>query len=258
MWTRTDLLNPGGQVLKMEMALRWTGEQTNYLKPRTRRAVADGIAPYVASQANKASRCWARCAEYPTMQASQSPLRDPVRALRSRVLRWQRGAHWGPAAALLLVMAGATAAQEAPSQNGSPLGEAKSALVPRPEELPVKLQSRASSVQDVYMSRWGVDDLKVRSTEAGDLLRFSYRVVNADLAKLLNDRRSTPAMVCQRARVVLQMPAGEKGALQWPTVLPEAGKAYELEFSNRGQFVKPGDRVDILIGSFHADALVVE
>jgi len=38
----------------------------------------------------------------------------------------------------------------------------------------------------------------------------------------------------------------------------EAGKSYWMAFSNSGRLLKPGDRVDIVIGNFHARGLLVE
>jgi hypothetical protein len=38
----------------------------------------------------------------------------------------------------------------------------------------------------------------------------------------------------------------------------DAGKSYWMAFSNSGRLIKPGDRVDIAIGNFHAHGLLVE
>ena len=46
-------------------------------------------------------------------------------------------------------------------------------------------------------------------------------------------------------------PLRQTGALQ-------AGQDYWVAFSNKGNLVKPGDRVDVIIGRFHADGLLVE
>ena len=163
----------------------------------------------------------------------------------------------GPIAALF-IMAGAAAA-ELPPQTGAPPGRAAaSASAPRPTKSPFRPQRESSKAQNYYVSRWGVDDLKVRSTNSGNLIRFTYRVVNTALAQALNDKRNTPAMVSQRARVVLKVPVMDKVGPLRQSMPPEAGKEYWMVFSNKGNFVKPGDRVDVLIGSFHADGLVVE
>jgi hypothetical protein len=39
---------------------------------------------------------------------------------------------------------------------------------------------------------------------------------------------------------------------------PEEGKSYWMAFSNKGRLVKRGDRVDVVIGQFRADGLVVD
>jgi len=39
---------------------------------------------------------------------------------------------------------------------------------------------------------------------------------------------------------------------------PEMGKTYWMAFSNKGGVVKRGDRVDIVIGQFRAEGLIVD
>jgi hypothetical protein len=38
----------------------------------------------------------------------------------------------------------------------------------------------------------------------------------------------------------------------------EAGQSYWMAFSNSGRLLKRGDRVDIVIGNFHANGLMIE
>jgi hypothetical protein len=47
------------------------------------------------------------------------------------------------------------------------------------------------------------------------------------------------------------------GALR-QTAPPALGQEYWMVFSNKGNLVRPGDRVSVQIGSFRADGLVVE
>jgi hypothetical protein len=153
----------------------------------------------------------------------------------------------------LLLAAGASAAQ-LPSKTAA----AASATASAPKKSPFRHQRESTKAQNYYVSRWGIEEVRVRSTNSGNLIRFSYRVVNADLAQALNDKKNTAALLSPRARVVLQVPVMEKvGPLRQATA-PEAGKEYWMVFSNKGNFVKPGDRVNVLIGSFHADGLMVE
>lgn len=202
--------------------------------------------------------------------ARRHPLRRGLRASVLRSANYHRGMQicalaWsaftraacaGLGAAWFITTGAAAAQLVAPS--AAPVVAAAPASSPRAAKSPFRQQRESSKANNFYASRWGVEELKVRSTSSGNLIRFSYRVVNAELAAALNDKRNTPAMVSQRARVVLQVPVMDKvGALR-QSMPPETGKDYWMVFSNKGNFVKPGDRVDVLIGAFHADGLMVE
>jgi len=121
--------------------------------------------------------------------------------------------------------------------------------------LPVRLPRRA---QAYYGAVWGVEDLNVRTTESGEIVRFSWRVVDPDLAKTLHDKDLEPHLNDPEAGVQLVVPALENvGSLRQMST-PIAGKTYWMAFSNSGRRVKPGHRVTVQIGPFHADGLIVE
>jgi len=109
-----------------------------------------------------------------------------------------------------------------------------------------------------YKATWGVDNLKVSQTASGNLIRFSYRVTNTELAKTLGDNKATPHLYGERSRAVLDIPVMDKIGQLRQTGAGEAGKEYWMVFSNKGQLIKLGDRVNVMIGSFHADGLIVE
>jgi hypothetical protein len=109
-----------------------------------------------------------------------------------------------------------------------------------------------------YQLVWGIDSLSVRLVESGEVVRFSYRVVDPDKAKALNDKKSEPSLIDPRAGVSLVVPRMEKIGQLRQTATPEAGKAYWMAFSNKGRPVKKGDRVDVVIGQFRAQGLVVD
>ena len=109
-----------------------------------------------------------------------------------------------------------------------------------------------------YQLVWGVDSLTVRLAESGEVVRFSYRVVDPDKARALNDKKSEPSLIDPRARVSLVVPKMEKIGELRQTSTPEAGKSYWMAFSNKGRPVRKGDRVDVVIGQFRAQGLVVD
>lgn len=109
-----------------------------------------------------------------------------------------------------------------------------------------------------YRVVWGIDSLDVKSAEAGEMIRFSYRVINADKAKNLNDKRIEPALIDEKAQVKLVVPMMDKVGKLRQTAVPEDGKTYWMLFSNKGGHVKRGDHVNVVIGNFHANGLVVD
>jgi hypothetical protein len=109
-----------------------------------------------------------------------------------------------------------------------------------------------------YQDIWGIDSLTVRSTESGELIRFSYRVLNAAKAGQLNDKKSEPALIDPRAGVQLVVPSLEKVGQLRQSSTPEEGRVYWMAFSNPRKVVKKGDRVDVHIGTFRAQGLVVD
>ena len=109
-----------------------------------------------------------------------------------------------------------------------------------------------------YHDVWGIDDPFVRSTESGELIRFSYRVLDPQRALQLNDKKAQPTLVDLQAGVSLVIPSLEKVGQLRQSSTPEAGKDYWMAFSNPGRHVKKGDRVEVQIGMFRAQGLVVE
>lgn len=139
--------------------------------------------------------------------------------------------------------------------NSSAVATARPALsTARSRYLPNQLPKRA---RDYYGLFWGVDSLAVKSAESGEIIRFTYRVLDGDKAKPLNDKKVDPFLVDERAGVKLVVPTLEKVGQLRQSSTPEAGKTYWMAFSNKGRLVRPGDHVDVVIGNFRATGLVV-
>jgi len=109
-----------------------------------------------------------------------------------------------------------------------------------------------------YQLFWGVDQLSVRAVESGELIKFSYRVLDAEKAKTLNEKTNEPALYDPAIRAKLVVPSLEKVGQLRQSSTPEAGKVYWMAFSNPGRVVKRGDRVNVVIGQFQINGLMVE
>jgi cytoskeletal protein RodZ len=112
--------------------------------------------------------------------------------------------------------------------------------------------------QMYYQSLWGVDSFKVKYAESGEMIRFSYRVLDPDKATALNDKKAEPSLIDPQAGVSLVVPQLPNVGMLRQRSAPKAGMTYWMGFSNAGRRVRPGHRVNVVIGQFHASNLVVE
>jgi hypothetical protein len=143
---------------------------------------------------------------------------------------------------------------QSPAPTGTPAPAQPAAGAPhRPQ--PNRVPGRATAY---YGLVWGVESLSVKLAESGEMIRFSYRVIDADKAKTLNDKKAEPSLIDPQAGVQLVVPSLEQVGQLRQSSTPEAGKSYWMAFSNKGRLVKRGDRVDVVIGQFHAKGLLVE
>ena len=109
-----------------------------------------------------------------------------------------------------------------------------------------------------YEGAWGVGELRVKTAESGELVRFNYRVLDPVKAAALNDKKAEPQLFDAQAGVKLSVPQMEKVGKLRQSSTPKAGMTYWMAFSNPTRAVKPGHRVDIVIGTFRANNLIVE
>jgi hypothetical protein len=109
-----------------------------------------------------------------------------------------------------------------------------------------------------YQTVWGVDSFRVKWSESGEIVRFTWRVVDPERAAALNDKKAEPQLIDPQAGVSLVVPAVSNVGKLRQTSTPKADMTYWMAFSNVGRRVKRGDRVDVVIGHFRAQGLVVE
>lgn len=129
----------------------------------------------------------------------------------------------------------------------------------RPDAVTEFRSDRLSKQAEMYyQSIWGIDSLKVKYTESGEMIRFTYRVLDPQKAAALNDKKSEPALYDPQAQVKLSVPQMEKIGKLRQSSAPIAGRSYWMAFSNVGRRVRPGHRVSLEVGNFRAINLPVE
>ena len=106
--------------------------------------------------------------------------------------------------------------------------------------------------------QWGIEILYVRQTAAGYMLEFRYKVVDAEKAKALFNRKTQPVLIHERTGAQLIVPTPAKTGALRNSDIPLDGHIYWMFFANPGMLVQPGELVDIQIGEFLVENLVVQ
>jgi hypothetical protein len=145
-----------------------------------------------------------------------------------------------------------------PAQAVAPAKPSTPAARPAPVWQGSQANRLSQRAERYYEGVWGVGELRVKSAESGELIRFNYRVLDPTKAAPLNDKKMEPELYDARARVKLSVPQMEKVGKLRQESTPKPGMTYWMAFSNPTLAVKRGDRVDVVIGSFHATNLLVE
>jgi hypothetical protein len=151
------------------------------------------------------------------------------------------------------IIAGSISISPAGAQSTPPTPKPEAGMAGRYQQVRVSKRER-----EYFSLIWGVDLLNVKAVESGELIRFTYRVLDPAKAKIFNDEKIEASLISPTAHAALVIPSLEKVGKLRQRNTPVAGKSYWMAFSNPRRTVKPGDRVNVVIGQFHADGLVVE
>lgn len=110
------------------------------------------------------------------------------------------------------------------------------------------------------IEQWGVEVISISLTSAGYMLDFRFRVLDAEKALPLFDHRIKPYVLTGRSQIKLPVPMAPKVGAFRPTNRGrniKADKTYYMVFGNPDSYVKPGEKVSVIIGDFRAENLTV-
>ena len=145
-------------------------------------------------------------------------------------------------------------AQASPTQPGVQAGKP----VPPPVWQGSQVNRMSRKAEMYYEGVWGVGELHLKTAESGEIIRFNYRVLDPAKAAVLNDKKAEPQLIDAEAGVKLVVPEMEKVGKLRQSSTPKPGMVYWMAFSNPTRAVKRGHRVDVVIGQFRANSLIVE
>jgi hypothetical protein len=111
--------------------------------------------------------------------------------------------------------------------------------------------------EELYFERrYGIGQLSVHAVAAGASLEFRCRVLDPEKANALTDKRAAPVMIDRKTGKKLSVPAADAKPHQ--SAAPETGQEYSVVFGNRDKIVKPGNMVDVVVGTVRMSGLIVE
>ncbi|MBN2319001.1 MAG: hypothetical protein JXR49_07985 [Acidobacteria bacterium] len=124
---------------------------------------------------------------------------------------------------------------------------------------PPKKQVAEKSLSSKNMEEhWGIRITGIRLTASGFMLDFRYQVLDSKKAAPLFDRKTRPYLIHQETGAQFTVPNPPKTGPLRTSNEPQQGRVYWMFFGNPGKYVKPGDKVTVVIGAFKAESLIVE
>ena len=106
--------------------------------------------------------------------------------------------------------------------------------------------------------KWGIELVAMRSTAAGHMVDFRYRVLDAEKAAPLFVRKTKPYLIHQDSGKALAVPNTAKLGSLRNSNIPQQGRTYWMFFGNSHGVIQIGDKVTVAIGDFRATDIEVQ
>ncbi len=114
-------------------------------------------------------------------------------------------------------------------------------------------------VNDLIREQWGVEVVGLRSTGAGHMLDFRYRVIDAEKASKLHGTETKPVLRDLITGKELKVPRPPKlGPLKSTRYAPKKDRTYTIFFANMGGILKRGRKVSIELGDLKIEEIEIQ
>ena len=106
--------------------------------------------------------------------------------------------------------------------------------------------------------KWGIKVMSIHTAAAGNMVDFRYKVLDPKKAETLFSKKTKPYLVHQKTGKVLEVPRTAKVGPLMSSYHPQQDRIYWMFFGNHTKLVQKGDKVNVVLGDFKAENLVVE
>jgi hypothetical protein len=111
---------------------------------------------------------------------------------------------------------------------------------------------------DPLQETWGIKVESTRLSAGGYMIDFRYRVLDPEKAKPLLDGGIHPTLKVPASGAVFGVPSPPKVGQLRNVRDVKKDKVYFIFFANPGQYIKPGEKVNVIIGDCVIENLTVE
>ena len=125
----------------------------------------------------------------------------------------------------------------------------------------IALSSVSDEVQQKLEKEWGIRIVGLRSTMAGMMIDFRYKIIDAKKAASLLDINKKSYLIVEKSKARLGVPDAKKiGSLRQTTHAKKVkeGRDYFILFGNPGaRYIKPGDKATLVIGDLKVEHITL-
>jgi hypothetical protein len=153
------------------------------------------------------------------------------------------------------------ATPETPKPDQKTLEQIREEIAEAEKDRQEALKPDAAAPNEALREKWGVEVIGISRTTAGYMLDFRFRVVDAKKALPLFDHRIKPYVTAEKSGLKLPVPEAAKVGAFRPTNRGnniKSDKTYYMVFANPDDYLKPGDKVSVVIGDFRVEHLTVK
>ena len=106
--------------------------------------------------------------------------------------------------------------------------------------------------------KWGILPISIQLTAAEQLVDYRYLVIDPEKAQALMKKVDTAYLIDQTSGARLSVSRTKEAPVGQSGTKPIAGKIYPILFTNTAKVIKPGSKVNLVIGELRIEDIVVK